>query len=57
MDNEAGYEKAAIEDGWTLIGKELDRALIFRNIDGRINYNATWGELCDEQGLEPVATP
>ena len=54
MADEKAYERAAKEDGWRLVHEELDRALVFENIDGRVNYNTTWGELCDEQGLEPM---
>lgn len=47
------YEEAAMQDGWTLAGTESDRAMVFTHKDGRVNRNTTWGELCDEQGLEP----
>jgi len=47
------WEEAAIQDGWTLTATESDRALVFTHTDGRVNRNTTWGELCDEQGLEP----
>lgn len=47
------YEEAARYEGWTLLRVEGDRAMVFRHTDGRENFNVTWGELCDEQGIEP----
>lgn len=47
------WEESAIQDGWTLTAIEADRCLVFTHTDGRVNRNTTWGELCDEQDLEP----
>lgn len=47
------WREAAEQDGWSLVREDSDRALVFRHNDGRENFNATWGELCEEQDLEP----
>lgn len=46
------WEEAATQDGWSLTLAESDRALVFTHTDGRANFNTSWDELCEEQGLE-----
>lgn len=47
------YEEAARDDGWELVEVLSDRGLRFVHKDGRENLNVTWGELCDEQDIDP----
>ena len=42
-----------MQDGWSLVEVLGDRGLRFVHTDGRENVNVTWGELCDEQDIEP----